>query len=441
MPARRIVCAVALAGLVLAAAACGSDRSVVRIGVLSDCQGPFRGFQDVQLSGAELPFLRRGASLVGTAPSGGVTAIEIGGRRVELVQGCQEAGEHTVFIEEARRLLETEKVDAIVGGASVVARDLAHRYPDVPFVATFWDEQEVTLRRPAANLFRFQPDYAQQAAGFGTYAYRTLGWRRAAVLAGDQTGGWAGTAAFTAEFCALGGRVVASRYRRLFAPDPDVVDDALRSRPDGVAVFLNFLDSPAEVLGPLARRLDDPARQLLLWAPDPRGRAAPAGPRAEAERRRRDELASVDRAVARASRLPRELPRLLSGPAAVLATTRSCSGTTTPSKQRSRPSSASTAPTSERVFCVSSGGCGSTSLAASSPSTATARPFATATSHASWRGAARRRSSRCRRRKPSSRPSAGSCPALPRRVGTASPVGGRPHRPGRARGLSPRSSR
>ena len=52
-----------------------------------------------------------------------------------------------------------------------MTRDLAHRYPDAVFVSTFWDEQEVTLRRPASNLFRFTPDYAQQEAGLGAYAY------------------------------------------------------------------------------------------------------------------------------------------------------------------------------------------------------------------------------------------------------------------------------
>jgi branched-chain amino acid transport system substrate-binding protein len=96
----------------------------------------------------------------------------------------------------------------VVGGASVAARDLARRYPDTVFVSTFWDEQEITLRRPAPNLFRFSPDYGQQAAGLGEHAYRTLGWRRVAVVAGDSASGWGGSAAFVAEFCALGGTVV-----------------------------------------------------------------------------------------------------------------------------------------------------------------------------------------------------------------------------------------
>jgi branched-chain amino acid transport system substrate-binding protein len=250
--------------LALAGGACGSDEQTVRVGVLTDCQGPYVGLEDGQLSGAELPFLRRGGRLVGAGPGDGVTPIELAGRRVELVLGCQESGEHTVYIEEARRLLETERVDVLVGGASVVARDLARRYPDVAFVSVFWDEQEVTLRRPAANLFRFSPDHGQQAAGLGAYAYRVLGWRRAAVAAGDVPSGWAGAAAFTAEFCALGGVVVTTNYRSMFTGKPDVVARSLAARPDGVAAFLAFLDDPAANLGALATRLGDSTR-LLVW--------------------------------------------------------------------------------------------------------------------------------------------------------------------------------
>ena len=162
-----------------------------------------------------------------------MSAIDVGDRRVELVQGCQETGEHTLYIEEARRLLENEHVDVVVGGASVVARELARRYPRAVFVSTFWDEQEITMRRPAANLFRFSPDYAQREAGLGAYAYHQLGWRRAAVVADYANPGWAGAAAFTAEFCALGGHVVTTVY----AGTQDRVARALAMQPDGIATF------------------------------------------------------------------------------------------------------------------------------------------------------------------------------------------------------------
>ena len=265
MQGRGLLLAVAVAAATVAVAGCGSDEQTVRIGVLTDCQGALRGFGDAQLSGAELPFLRRGAHLLAESPGAGVSAIDVGGRRVELVRGCQETGEHAVFIEEARRLLETQRVDVVVGGSSIVTRDLAHRYPDAVFVSTFWDEQEVTLRESAQNLVRLSPDYAQLEAGLGAYAFNELGWRRAAVVAGDQPSGWTGAAAFTAEFCALGGRVVATTYRSTFTGKPDVVARALVTRPDGVATFLNFLDGPGKILGSLVSRLDDPGR-LLVWS-------------------------------------------------------------------------------------------------------------------------------------------------------------------------------
>jgi branched-chain amino acid transport system substrate-binding protein len=264
---RSIVVAFVLALAVSTALGCAGSSDPIRIGVLADCQGPFRGAQEAQLSGAELPFLRRGARLAGKAPADGVTPVEIGGRDVEIVQGCAETGEHTVFIEEARRLVEREHVDAVVGGASVVAREVARLYPEVPFVSAFWDEQEVTLRHPAPNLYRFTPDEPQLVAGLGTYAYRTLGWRSAAVLAPDQPWGWQPVAGFVAEFCALGGKIVTRAYRDAERPDPGVTDRATAQSPDGVAAFVMGLDGSSVVLPDLISRLGDPARQLILWAP------------------------------------------------------------------------------------------------------------------------------------------------------------------------------
>jgi branched-chain amino acid transport system substrate-binding protein len=264
--ARNLRIGLAALTVALAVGGCGGSDPEVRIGVLTDCQGPFRGFEEAMLSGAELPFLRRGARLVGTSPTDGVTTATVAGREVALVRGCSEIGEHTVFIEEARRLVEHERVDAIVGGSSVAMREVARLYPDVPFVATVWDESEVTLRRPAANLYRFSADFAQQTAGLGSYAFKELGWRRASVLAGDAPGGWTAAGAFAAEFCSLGGSVDVV-YRSFYAPQPDVAERALRGEPDGLALLLTSFDSPTEVTGAVLQRLDDPARRLLLWAP------------------------------------------------------------------------------------------------------------------------------------------------------------------------------
>ena len=75
MPGRRAIAAITLGLLSAVAAGCSSDERAIRIGLLTDCQGPLYGYEDAQLSGAELPFLHRGARLVGTGPSDGVTVL------------------------------------------------------------------------------------------------------------------------------------------------------------------------------------------------------------------------------------------------------------------------------------------------------------------------------------------------------------------------------
>jgi branched-chain amino acid transport system substrate-binding protein len=267
MTTRALVLAAVLP-LALAAAGCGGGRDPVRIGVLADCQGPLRGFEDGEVSAAELPLLRRGARLAGRQPTAGATPATVAGRKVELVLGCSEIGEHAVFIDEARRLVEEEHVDAVIGGASVVTRELARRYPDVPFLALAW-EQEVTLRRPARNLYRFTLDWGQQAAGLGAYAYGVLGWRHASVVAGDEPAGWQASAAFVAEFCALGGKIDRRVYRSPFEPAPNrtIASRALAAGSDGIASLLTPFDSATSVDGALVRRIDHPGRRLLLWSP------------------------------------------------------------------------------------------------------------------------------------------------------------------------------
>jgi branched-chain amino acid transport system substrate-binding protein len=187
---------VLLAGtlLTVAVAGCSDSGQPVRIGLLTDCRGIFSGYEDEMLAGAELPLLRRGAHLTNGRPSGGVSEARVSGRDLELVRGCTEESEHTVLVEEVRRLVEVEGVDAVVGAIgesdALVVRELARKYPEVVFVPAWSGAQELTLRHPAANVYRFDTDEAQDVAGLGTYAYRELGWRRAAVVGtGHPLGG------------------------------------------------------------------------------------------------------------------------------------------------------------------------------------------------------------------------------------------------------------
>src|SRR6478752_8801712 len=223
--------------LLLSAAGCGgSSAAPFKIGVLADCTGLVGATHDWSVAAAELPLLKHGGHLVGKGPAGGVEGAKVAGRRIEIVEGCSETGVYGRLITETRQLVELDHVDAVVGGFGlsdgIVFRELARRYPTVPFLLVLSVAREATAHRPAANLYRFVPDIEQDTAGLATYAYRTLGWRQAAVMAEYTANGWGGVAAFTAEFCALGGTV-----QRVLTPDYGAPGPLLKRVPasaDGV---------------------------------------------------------------------------------------------------------------------------------------------------------------------------------------------------------------
>jgi len=257
---RQLALAVLAAAALALPAGCGDDKEPLRVGVLVECTGILKAFDDATFAGAELPIKERDGSA--------------GGRPVELVKGCEEIGSTTPLIVETRRLIEDEDVDVIVGPVGetegLLMRKLAARYPDVTFLLAASATQEVTLRHAQPNVFRFSADAAQAAAGLASYAYHDLGWRRAAVAFDYPASSWASTAGFVAEFCSLGGTVdsqgafVATRADRGLAK-------RLAREADGVFLTDGFY-SAAEFL----RTYDDqvqrlPARLLLngYWLSQP----------------------------------------------------------------------------------------------------------------------------------------------------------------------------
>jgi branched-chain amino acid transport system substrate-binding protein len=268
MGPERLVSLAALAVVVaLAAGGCGDEERPVRIGVVVDCVGINRPLESAELSGAQLPLIQRGARRLGRRSQVGITAATVAGRPVELVTGCTEAFEFSVLTSELRRLTEVEKVDAIVAGGSgadeVVVRDVARAHPGTVFLPVVHGPREATLRRTAPNLFRFSGDHGQGVAGLATYAYRTLGWRRAAVVLGNWDAGWGSRDAFVAEFCALGGTI--ADQEAVDVPfDPGGGDAERVPRDvDGVAVFAGQFFGAGGFLKRLARRVGDPAREIV----------------------------------------------------------------------------------------------------------------------------------------------------------------------------------
>ena len=135
-------------------------------------------------------------------------------RPVQLYFGCAAASGASytaAVLEEARRLVESVGVQALVGPTADdqerALQQYARRQPTVAFID---GSGAALVTDPAPNFFSFDPNAVQWMSGLGDYAYRRLGWRTAAIV-DDRTVPvftWTQSAAFAAEFCALGGSIV-----------------------------------------------------------------------------------------------------------------------------------------------------------------------------------------------------------------------------------------
>ena len=147
-------------------------------------------------------------------------------------------------------------------------RRLAARYPDVTFLMGSSTAQEATLADSQPNVFRFVADAPQAAAGLGAYAYRDLGWRRAAVVMDRIQASWENAAGFVTEFCALGGDVVSREV--LLAPfEPGGADadralaKGLAREVDGTLLLIGYY-SPTAFLSAYSRSVTNLPRRLAI---------------------------------------------------------------------------------------------------------------------------------------------------------------------------------
>ncbi len=172
-------------------------QGTVRIGGLATLDGPFvvlgqEAFRAMELALEEANY----------------TA---GGRKIEWIKESSD-GRPDVALTKARKLIEQDKVDILIGpmsgGEGLAVKEYAKSVPTRTFVNGFSAAQETTLVSPASNFFRFSTDGAQWQAGLGTFAYDTKRYRNVAVVAGDYSFGYTQVLGFMSEFCAKGGKVI-----------------------------------------------------------------------------------------------------------------------------------------------------------------------------------------------------------------------------------------
>lgn len=193
----------------------------IRIGGLATLEGAFTVIGQDAIRGIKMAIEERGG--------------EIAGRQIELITGSSD-GNPDVAVETARRLVEQDKVDILVGPVSgsegLAIKDYAKSQPGTTFINGGSAAQDTTLRNPADNFFRFNTDGAQWSAGLGSYVHAELGYRNVVTVAEDYSFPYTQVFGFMTEFCAAGGKVPAkfwvpigtSDYSSIIAQIPEDID-------------------------------------------------------------------------------------------------------------------------------------------------------------------------------------------------------------------------
>lgn len=234
----------------------------IRIGILSNCEGAFGAWWEHTVAGAQLAFLEHGgAQKSGDNPTDGIEGAVVAGRSIEIVgHGCSD-GNPDVAIGEARRLVEQENADILIGPLSgdegIAVANYSEEHPDRTFLNGVSGAQDTTLKVRSENFFRFNIDGAQQSAGLGDWAYNELGWRNAAVIGDDYSFPYTSSAGFIAEFCAIGGNIVERIWPPLGTTDYSSFIAQLPGNVDGYFVgvggagLISFLRQYEEQVGPI----------------------------------------------------------------------------------------------------------------------------------------------------------------------------------------------
>src|SRR5712692_5989478 len=172
-------------------------QQTVKIGVLSTLIGPFAIMGEDAMRGAELAIAEFGGA--------------IGDRPITLIKEGSNAIPDDA-VDAARRLVESEQVDFMVGPVSgnegLAVRDYARSQPNKTFLNGCSATQDTTLRNPAPNFFSFSTNGVQWMAGLGTHIYENLGYRRIVTIGEDYSYPHGQVGGLMLEFCAAGGRVV-----------------------------------------------------------------------------------------------------------------------------------------------------------------------------------------------------------------------------------------
>jgi ABC-type branched-subunit amino acid transport system substrate-binding protein len=171
---------------------------------------------------------------------------EVAGRQIEVTVGATDASPESA-LRAARKLVEQDKVDVIVGPLSgsegIALRDYSKTVPHVTFINGISGAQETTMVDPSETFFRFNMDGAQWTIGLGNYVYNEKGWEIVAAISEDYSFGYTNFMGFALEFCRAGGDIVERQWVPLGTKDFSSIIAALPEDVDALYLGLGGADA------------------------------------------------------------------------------------------------------------------------------------------------------------------------------------------------------
>lgn len=221
----------AAAALAVMGSAWAQQGQPVKIGLLATLEGPFAAGGADGMRGAELAVKARN----------GVVA----GRKIEIIKASSDA-KPEVAVNAARKLVEQDKVDILVGplsgGEGIAVKDYSKTQPNVTFINGASGAQGTTLVNPSPNFFRFNTEGAQWMVGLGKAALNK-GYKRVMVIAEDYSFPYSQVQGFMTEFCKAGGKVPAKAWVPLGGKDYSSVIARIPKDVDALLVVLGGADA------------------------------------------------------------------------------------------------------------------------------------------------------------------------------------------------------
>ena len=199
--------AIIVAALTMIVVPAKADTHSLKIGVLAPLEGAFGPLGKDAVRGYELA-LSEHEGRAGERP---IEAF------VESTDGTPDS-----VIAKARTLIDRGAsilIGPLAGIEGIAIREFAKSVPEVTFINGASAAQDATLRAPADNFFRFNPDSMQWIAGLGRYAYEEKDIRTIVSVAEDYSLPYTQLMGFMLDYCALGGQVLARHWISTGASD------------------------------------------------------------------------------------------------------------------------------------------------------------------------------------------------------------------------------